>query len=841
MAKARRARKGAKQTIGKPKRSAPQLSASIEQLLRPLSDLERFKRRLIGLITLIALPLLGYYVVHRDIFSQYALTLFFVSAVLVIWALPRLRLGLTAAYLFVMPLFLYLGNTEYGYSKAIFSLWVISLLAVMWVIETLLKPDARFNLTHLLWPGLVLIGVTLLSLVHAQVFWGDFQYVGLLFYFFLCALLVANTIQSRRDFHFLLGALLFSGALASLYGLLQYYGRLPGTPGFSNGSEAILSTFGNKNYFAGFLAYLFAPGLLLLFSERSWATRLLVLLELGMLYLGVLAASSYSAWLGIILALTFILITLWFYRGGAVLQEHRRWAGVLLGVLFLALLFYLVTTIAWIDHQIVSWTTIRLALIKVAPAWGTFIILPLFFIFGLARSWLEKLRSRWGWAVALAVLLIALGFGLVHSRWGQQSLIDPVFSKLSYAASVGARVEDWQIASRMFRDHPILGIGLGEYKRQFLPYKARYLQTPQGQALNARVGYIPRAAQAHNDYVQIAAEMGLLGLLASASLILMIFWSALRRVTSSEPAELTFALLALLGGVIAFLSDASFSFPLHLPANALVFAFLLGVLYSPALGAKPLEFRLRPAGKRALVASLATLALIVSILAYRDFVSDVNLNSGKGEVALGDYQQALRDFQTSVALDVQPGENLIWLAQLEIAQGDTAQAERLYLRSLKSFNTEEGYYSLASLYVKNQDYQRASYYLDQLLAMDPETSLKLEAQYLRALTAFNQQDWQTALPLLELLIKQHPDDERAYIPMGQYQATQKQYADARVTLTKARELIERKLADVSKIINPNDTISLPAQQYYQAKADQARLQKEKETVDQLLQALPSAG
>jgi tetratricopeptide (TPR) repeat protein len=800
--------------------------------------LEKLKPWLIGLLSLIALPLLGYYVVQRDIFSQYALTLSFVSAVLIIWALPRLRLGLSAAYLFVMPLWFYLGNTEYGYSKAIFSLWVISLLTVMWVMETLLKPDERLNLTRLLWPGLALIGAALISLIHSQVFWGDVQYIGLFFYFFIFALLMAHTIQSRDDFHFLLGSLLASGALAALYGLLQYYGRLPGTPGAEAGTEAILSSFGNKNYVAGFLAYLFVPGLVLLFSKTHWTSRLLLLLELALLYLGLLAASSYSAWLGLILALVFVLVALWFYQGIGLFREHLGWAGALLGTLALALLFYLITTVAWVNHEGISWATIPPALIKVAPAWGTFILLPLCFIFGLASGPMQVLRRRWSLAIVVGALLVVLGFGVINSRWGQQSLIGPVFNKLSYAASVGARMEDWQVGALMFRDHPLIGVGIGEYKRQFLPYKARYLKTSQGQAMNARVGYIPRAAQAHNDYIQIAAEMGILGLLAGALLIVMIFWSTLRRVPSSESPESQFTLLALLGGVVAFLSDAIFSFPLHLPANALVLAFSLGALYSPALGAKPLEVRLRPVAKRALASGLIILAVVVSVLAYRDFVSDAALNSAKEEFSLGTYREALRDLQTSVALDIEPGENLIWLAQLIAAQGDTAKAEALYLRSLKSFNTEEGYYHLAALYVMEQNYQKAAQYLDQLLAMDPEPNLKLQAQYLRADSAAQQKDCQLAFALLEPMVKQHPDFEPAYLPLGRCQLQQGQYDAAEKTLAAARDLIERRLAEVNKVLNPQETLNLPLQQYSQAKADQARLQKEQETVQQLLKTIP---
>ena len=57
----------------------------------------------------------------------------------------------------------------------------------------------------------------------------------------------------------------------------------------------------------------------------------------------------------------------------------------------------------------------------------------------------------------------------------------------------------------------MVGIGLGNYKLNFLSYKADFLSTPRGQDYSF---YIPRAAQAHNDYVQALAEVGLLGGLA---------------------------------------------------------------------------------------------------------------------------------------------------------------------------------------------------------------------------------------------------------------------------------------------------------------------------------------
>ncbi|HED03955.1 MAG TPA: hypothetical protein ENI60_04220, partial [Candidatus Fraserbacteria bacterium] len=559
-------------------------------------------------------------------------------------ALPRLRLWLGAAYLFVTPLLLYPGNTSYDYSKAIFSLWVISLLLLLWLAQLVLQKSYRLDLTGLLWPGLLLIGTALLSLLHSTALRSSFQNIGLLIYFFLFALLIANTIGSARELRWLLRALLLSGALAATYGLSQYFGLLPGRPGVSGGIGAVLSSFGNKNDFAGFLAYLFVPGLSLLLTKTHWAEKLLVLLELSLLFLGLLAANSSAAWLAFALSLGFLLAGFWLYSRGSLLAELRA-------------------------------------------------------------RWSQLALSRRCGALVLLLAFVA-GLGIAGSLWGGRVVLEPISRKIS-SASLKVRWEEWQIALLMFYDHPLIGGGIGEYKRQYLHYKARYLQTPQGKKLHASIGYNPRPIYTHNEYIQIAAELGLLGLLAGAFLIVMVFWSTLRRIPAVKSAQLRFTLLALLSGVVAFLSDAFFSFPLHLPANSMVLAFLLGALYAPALGAKRHALQLRPLAGAALSSITVIITIGVSLLAYRSFQGNIALSQARSQFAQGDYQQALSELERSVNLSFAPAENLAWLARTyqALADGSTEAQKRQTLqeksisafkRSLSYFNVERSYYQLAT-------------------------------------------------------------------------------------------------------------------------------------------------
>jgi O-antigen ligase/Tfp pilus assembly protein PilF len=810
-------------------------------------DLAQLKRRLIALLTLVTLALLLYYLAKRDLSALYALILSFVSLVLIVWTLPHLRLGLSAAFLFVMPLLIYSGNTSYGYTKIIFSLFFISLLLMVWIIEMALRREYRFNLSQLVWPGLAVIGAALLSLVHSPVPLGDSESIVLLVYFFAFALIMANTMESQGDLRLLLHVLLLSAALASFYSLLQYYGLLPGRPGNLSGAGAVISTLGNKNYFAGFIAYLFAPGLFLLSvkTNPNQLIKLLVLLELALLYLGLLAANSASAWVAAGLSIAFLWIGLWIYQRRELAPEQMYRVYTLVALLAVSLLFYVWTTSAWVTPGV---SIAAILSSSTAPALGFLLLLLLFpvalavrsFFLGVPRSW------RYGTATILLAILVGLTVSLV--RWRNDPILKPIFSKLS-SGSLGVRLEEWDVAYLMFRDHPFIGAGIGEYKRQYLAYKARYLQTPQGRALNASLGYNPRPIFTHNEYIQIAAEMGLVGLLVAALLIAMVFWSALRRVAASESPEFKFALLALLGSVIAFLSDSFFSFPFHLPANALVFAFLLGALYSSVLGAKKLEIRLQPTVGLALAGVISAIAISVGVFAYRDLQGDLALNRGRAQFSQGDYQAALPNLERSVALSFSPAESLAWLARtyqtLADATSDPEQRQTLqrksinaFERSLPNFDVELSYYQLATLYFDQGQYGKADHYLTELLAAGPEPHLQADAQYLQVLLTFRLQQAQRALDLLKALMTEHSDYERAYILLAQYQAQQGQYAQAKQMLTEAQAIVTQKIADANAILHPVETITIPKDTYYQAQADQARLQQEQETINRLLQSLP---
>jgi O-antigen ligase len=114
-------------------------------------------------------------------------------------------------------------------------------------------------------------------------------------------------------------------------------------------------------------------------------------------------------------------------------------------------------------------------------------------------------RARWlaGLGVAVLVAVLALPHGY---RARALSAVDP--------ANVWnvERLEMWQAGWRMFRDHPLTGVGLQDLHPLLEQYVTPGADVPHGHL--------------HSIYVQIGASMGILGLAAFAWLVVGLFRTA---------------------------------------------------------------------------------------------------------------------------------------------------------------------------------------------------------------------------------------------------------------------------------------------------------------------------
>ncbi len=170
-------------------------------------------------------------------------------------------------------------------------------------------------------------------------------------------------------------------------------------------------------------------------------------------------------------------------------------------------------------------------------------------------------------AVVMLVLLMLLGSLFVFRAWSIKD--SDIFGVRQ--ASVAQRIFSWETANRMFWDNPVTGVGAGNYEI----VSPLYWNDVEA---NRFAHYQRQMAQPHNEFMEAAAEQGLLGVAALLALMIsglagsLYIWHHDRNIKGRRIG------LALLAAILAACFDSTFIFNLQQPASALIFWTCLGLV-----------------------------------------------------------------------------------------------------------------------------------------------------------------------------------------------------------------------------------------------------------------------
>jgi len=146
-------------------------------------------------------------------------------------------------------------------------------------------------------------------------------------------------------------------------------------------------------------------------------------------------------------------------------------------------------------------------------------------------------------------------------------------TQLTQDFSIKRRIATWKFTVLMIKDHPLLGSGIGTYKYNTLKYQAEFFAQGENRSLYP-YGF---ADKAHNEYLQLWAELGIIGLGIFAWLIISYFNCGLKILRKLKDEYKQGIIIGLMGAVVAVLVDGIFGFPLHLPATVILFWLVLGL------------------------------------------------------------------------------------------------------------------------------------------------------------------------------------------------------------------------------------------------------------------------
>lgn len=138
-------------------------------------------------------------------------------------------------------------------------------------------------------------------------------------------------------------------------------------------------------------------------------------------------------------------------------------------------------------------------------------------------------------------------------------------------SSDGIRLELWSKTWNMIAENPVLGVGAGHWRIAF-PKQGLGEFWPRVQ--KGEVHY----QRAHNDYLEIWAETGILGLLCFLGLLLVAGWSFIRQLRTSAENEAIARSASAIMVIVAFATIALFSFPAERLATRMLLVLALAGL-----------------------------------------------------------------------------------------------------------------------------------------------------------------------------------------------------------------------------------------------------------------------
>jgi len=334
---------------------------------------------------------------------------------------------------------------------------------------------------------------------------------------------------------------------------------------------------------------------------------------------------------------------------------------------------------------------------------------------------------------AVLLILVVLVFGSLSLKQDQlQAMYNRVVAVATLSGgSISARLDLWKNSWAMFADHPLLGVGPGNWKLQIPRYGAVSVYTDTGEIFYQRP---------HNDYLWVLTESGILALICYLTVFAAAFVCCLRVIRRSTDEDDVLLATLMAFGLTALLTLAFFSFPRERIVHTMLTSLMLAVVLITYVRTFPQSCRpSRPALSLVLSGSLLGLALCVLVGGSR-LRSEVHTRRAlearmavDRETVITEIDRAKSPFgqidPTSTPLAWYRGTANFSLGRLDQAFADFSEAHRVNPYHLHVLN------NLAACYARKGEYKTAIDYYGRALELWPsfeETLLNLAATYYNA-------------------------------------------------------------------------------------------------------------
>ncbi|MCL5878324.1 MAG: O-antigen ligase family protein, partial [Deltaproteobacteria bacterium] len=550
----------------------------------------------------------------------------------------------------VIPL-LKFGN-EFIWIKTTVLIAVTMILTFLWLIRAVDRRELIFPKTSLWLPMLIMIGIVFVHLVHVTDIWRAVDMMirlGANIFFWFFTLLY---VRKKSHMKWIIIAMAISVFIVSMYGIMQFYEILP-CPYDIYGEKDPSSTIGLTNFSAEWMVGFMGLLIFTFFMEDFNIETKTVLF--------------------------FLFIPAYFYF--ILTKARAAWMG------------FILSSMVMIGFLIYQWIKLRRqknnSALQSTPKQKTIVSPP-----GVSTG------KRISVMVTLTLLVLIGGTILSVTHFGKKKQFAAVYSTIKDVEephtntikdiydllvskittkdpSINFRFMAWRSTFDTWKHNPILGVGIGQVEVDIHKY-----QVPQLQQIISKTYQV--FSESHNDWLQILAELGIIGFIAFVWIVMNIAIKLIKLARRNTAHEDKFLLsLAIGGGIMGILIAAIFSFPLQEPASSMYFWGLIAladVMYrgfddgdaqadarkQKRIAAPPMPaylFVVDPSAKGRVPVALKQLVLIVAIVlsvfavfvlpiyAGRTAVAENHIKDGVAFRNRRDFPDAVREFNDAISLN----------------------------------------------------------------------------------------------------------------------------------------------------------------------------------------------
>ncbi len=380
--------------------------------------------------------------------------------------------------------------------------------------------------------------------------------------------------------------------------------------------------------------------------------------------------------LGLLTILDFLSIQEFWMSQGTIRVRYAKFAEMALtfAPLIAAISIYCrqkVATFATIVVWMLTWLAVMLSLSKGAFLAGIVAHLMLFggsLLFS-NRAFRQKVLVRAAIWLVLTIV-VQVGFSIFTSI---PSTADYISGKADKTRDTSTfRVFAWQVGMKMAADHWFLGVGSGNFGVAFNDSRAAFAAT-QPDARTPEYGQDYMFERAHNEALQIFAELGIVGIVLFAGIFFSFIFLAVK-VFIRKRFKLSPMFWAAFAGMSGFfVSSMVSSFSFRAVQNGVVFVMVAAVAVYELAKNRPATGNLVNSAKIVLIPGLSVAVVLTLFAAPKAFAEYYLYKAERTEK----YESSAALFRTALSLDPDNASAYYYFASRSNFEGDNESAAKM--------------------------------------------------------------------------------------------------------------------------------------------------------------------